>query len=154
MIILSMEKSKSLQKLFTNTGGRNGLGKACCLKTGFSLQNTSVSGAEKYCYHRGVLLSGQICSPRGRLHRAPRQGAPKGARCVPKAPPGTAAGGQENGPLFHIVPRRREETSSAPGFWTGLFLWQPETVSFWARPKRNGFGKFADLRCFFYRPFF
>ena len=36
MIILSMEKSKSLQKLFTNTGGRNGLGKACCLKTDFS----------------------------------------------------------------------------------------------------------------------
>ena len=36
MIILSMEKSKSLQKLFTNTGGRNGLGKVCCLKTDFS----------------------------------------------------------------------------------------------------------------------
>ena len=142
MIILSMEKSKSLQKLFTNTGGRNGLGKACCLKTGFSLQNTSVSGAEKYCYQRGVLLSGQICSPRGRLHRASREGAPKGFEFAAKVLPGTAAGGQENNPLFHIVPRRREQREFAPGFGKGLFLWQPETVSFWARPKRNGFGKF------------
>ena len=99
------------------------------------------------------LLSGQICILRRRLHRAPREGAPKGFEFAAKVLPGTAAGGQENGPLFHIVPRRREETISAPGFWTGLFLWQPETVSFWARPKRNGFGNFPTRNGFSCGPF-
>ena len=139
------------------------------------VQSTPIPGAVKYCDPCAVLLPGVtpcVCAafgadqhpsgaPGGNLDSGapvprclPREGAPKGFEFVPKAPPGTAAGGQENNPLFHIVPRRREQREFAPGFGKGLFLWQPETVSFWARPKRNGFGKFADLRCFFYRPFF
>ena len=41
-----------------------------------------------------VRLSGQMRTPWGRLRCALGEGAPKGFGCVPKALPGTAAGGQ------------------------------------------------------------
>ena len=61
-----------------------------------------------------------------RLGRAP----PKGFESVPKASPGTAAGGQESRPLFHIDPRRREQDSSPPGLGRAFFFGIPKPFLF------------------------
>ena len=165
MIILSMEKSKSLQKLFTNTGGRNGLGKACCLKTGFSLQSTSVSGAEKYCYHRGALLSGHYALPlgcfRGRyvplggactVHpgRAPRRG-PDASRKHHPVPP---QAGRRTAHFFTSFPGAGRRRFLPQAFGRAFFFGSPKPFLFGPVQKEMGSGDLTNQNRFSCRLFF
>ena len=80
-----------------------------------------------------------------RLGRAP----PKGFESVPKASPGTAAGGQESRPLFHIDPRRREQDSSPPGLGRAFFFGSPKPFLFGPVQKEMGSGSSRSENGFF-----
>ena len=110
-------------------------------------------------------LSGRDSTPRGRLGGALDSGVP--ALLRRRARPGRAPRRGAESVRESITHYRRRRAGRAARFFTsfpgagsrrvlpqvlrpGLFLWQPETVSVWARPKRNGFGRLDGVGAVFY----
>ena len=163
MIILSMEKKQVSSKIIYKYRGQKWTWESLLFKNGFFLQTISFlrkrngphpkkksgsdlcrallsSGAEKYCYQRGVLLSGRYVPLGGActVHpgRAPRRG-PDASRKHRPVPP---QAGRRTAHFFTSFPGAGRRRFLPQAFGRALFLWQPETVSFGPVQKEMGSG--------------